>query len=240
MTANALTPAVSTAITNASAEAAGRSELHGFIAGFATGAFFWPVLIAVLIALTISVGKSRGGWSTVFFLVAAALVVIGAPAVIGWVVANPAVLVAIAVGYLAGGVLWARFKWSRFISERLAKFVSIRDNFLKLHGLTTAWFDIANLKTEHASSFVSSVNRAGFARFSVSAMDGDTIARNLPNVIPQASTNKADIVMWMMYWPLLIVWYILHDMLGDMFRGIYNRLAGHFQNVSNAAFKDVT
>ena len=58
-------------------------------------------------------------------------------------------------------------------------------------------------------------------------------------VKPKANDNKATIIMWMSYWPLSAIWFIVADMIKEMFNYIYDQLGGYFQRVSDEKFKNL-
>lgn len=211
-----------------------------FFAGFLTGFWFWPVVILALICLGISAGKGSGLFSTIFLVITGTLLAYGIPATISWVIAHPIILGVLVITYFAGAVVWARVEWSRFIYKKRETFVTYRDKFLQAKNLTTEWFATANYETDYAEAFVSGLRDKGFPNIRLSNMsDQITIATVLQKVVPQASDSKADIIMWMIYWPVLVIWFVVADMLGEIFQAMYRRLAGHFQGVSDKAFHDV-
>lgn len=214
-------------------------QASAFLQGFFTGSFFWPVVAIAVIGLAISAGKGKGLWSTIFLVITGVLLAQGVAGLAHWVVSHPYWVVAIIVGYLAASIPWARFEWTRFINKKRETFVRVRDKFLKGHSLNMNWFETANHKTKNAEDFCRTLRTNGFPNIALGYDEDETLADVMHKVTPQASDSKADIIMWMMYWPVLVVWFILNDMLGEIFSAMYHRVAGNFQRASNAAFADV-
>lgn len=59
------------------------------------------------------------------------------------------------------------------------------------------------------------------------------------SVPPQVKENKADIMIWMSYWPFSFVWTMIDDPVKRTFNWIYYKIAGGLQRYSNAAFADL-
>jgi hypothetical protein len=60
------------------------------------------------------------------------------------------------------------------------------------------------------------------------------------DIPPRASRHKGEIVSWISYWPISVVWTLLDDFLKKLFHRVYDLFAGVFQRISNAQFKDIT
>lgn len=52
-----------------------------------------------------------------------------------------------------------------------------------------------------------------------------------------AMPNKREILVWIAWWPISIVFYFLGDVLRDIFVGIYNRIVGVFTAISDRAVR---
>jgi len=59
------------------------------------------------------------------------------------------------------------------------------------------------------------------------------------DVPPKASRHKGEIISWIGYWPISIVWTLFDDFLTKVFRHVYDLFAGTFQRISNAQFKGI-
>lgn len=204
-----------------------------------SGAVFWPTLAVLITFLIFTTIRGSGFFSTLALVFVGACIRAKEPNVGSWIAENGIYLVVAGLVYVGISIVWARFQWARFVASRREMFITIRDRFFQKYDLNTSWFTTAKMDHPHVREFVSTVYRNDFGNFQLESTD-QTLTDIMPRIIPQAADNKANIIMWMAYWPLYMIWYVFNDMLGDVFRGIYRNIANHFQNVSNAAFKDLT
>ena len=65
------------------------------------------------------------------------------------------------------------------------------------------------------------------------------VERRVGEIPPRAVRHKREIVSWISYWPISVVWTLLDDFLKKLFHRIYDLFAGVFQRISNAQFKGV-
>lgn len=211
-------------------------ELEQFIAGVLVGTAAWPAfwLLFALLATLLSafVVNERGGWST--------LCTIGLGLMIAskWqsILANPIPLILGIVAYLVLGVLWSRFKWSRFLSAKFDQISEIRDTWLKVNELTKD--DLKSLDEDQLKSYKTHFqNQLG--HYGACDKYASNLAEFHASVTPKASTNKGSIVLWILYWPVTAVWYIAADIVTDICKGLYNMVGGHFQNMSNEKFNQL-
>ena len=54
---------------------------------------------------------------------------------------------------------------------------------------------------------------------------------------PRAAKHKSEIVSWIAYWPISVLWTLLHDFFRKVFNRIYDLFAGVFQRISDSQFK---
>ena len=56
--------------------------------------------------------------------------------------------------------------------------------------------------------------------------------------IPLAKNYKSDIILWMSYWHVSILWTLIHKWIGKIWSNIYNRLGFLYNQISKYVFKD--
>lgn len=53
---------------------------------------------------------------------------------------------------------------------------------------------------------------------------------------PKAFYHKSDILAWMIYWPLSMIWTLIDDPIKRLFTAIYNKLSGQYERLSERMF----
>lgn len=57
--------------------------------------------------------------------------------------------------------------------------------------------------------------------------------------IPQVSAHKAQVLIWILCWPLSMIKWALADALRDIANGIFNAIRGWFQKIAASTFSNV-
>ncbi len=57
--------------------------------------------------------------------------------------------------------------------------------------------------------------------------------------IPVAKKYKADIIMWMSYWTVSLLWTLTHQWVTKIWSTIYSKLESTFNKISSHVFKDM-
>lgn len=203
--------------------------ITGVLVGVAAWPFFWVIFAILATVLSVFVINERGVLSSFFSL--GVIVMIAAK----WqsILTNPFPLIIGVGGYLIIGLLWSRFKWSRFLSEKFNKFFAARDLFLKEKNIDKD--RLQSLVGEDLQEYIEKI-RSYSGQHWAGAGNSKTVAAFHESLAPKAVTNKSSIVMWIAYWPVTIFWYFCADFLADIGKALYNMVGGHFQKMSNEKF----
>ncbi len=205
--------------------------LFGLGAMLAASFLFWPALALLVVLLWVSTENDKGWWSTLVTLLLGFVVYTKWPQLKetfgAWT------FVVVVGGYLVAGILWSFAKWYLVNRKVYSKLVGERNAYTTLKGLPSDYFSpekIAQASQVHLDDFGSRLEQV----FNQSAK---TLPGLVQKIIPQASENKASIVLWMMYWPLSVLWYLLADVLSNFAEWVYDHFGGLFQRVSDRMFK---
>ena len=57
--------------------------------------------------------------------------------------------------------------------------------------------------------------------------------------IPQVQDYKYDILRWLGYWPINLIWTLINDFVKRVSKTIYNMISGMLQSISDKVFSDV-
>ena len=203
--------------------------------------FFYPALLITFLILWGSVEQARGNWALFTTVVFGYLVFAKFPEIMA-IVSNPFTLTAVIVGYIAAAALWGRLKWSLVLNKVRDKFIEGRDLWETRTGKKAAMFtgdDRDSVYSKmHESDYVFVVSRHMGYHCSVPE-NAPKLADFVQSITPQASKHKKDIIMWMAYWPLSVIWFICSDFLTTLAEEIYRRIAGSFQKMSDNKFNDL-
>jgi hypothetical protein len=175
--------------------------------------WFWVAVVVFIIVEAILVEQEWGWWS---FVTAAAFVGLlhwkGDLALFSWIAANPLMFAGILAWYVLVGCIWGVAKWTFHVKDSAFEYKETRRKFLQSNGIKDV-----NLNTRVPEEL---------------KIEWDQSSR-YGRYRPQASDNKALIMMWMGYWPWSMSWSLLRD----PFKWIYNRLAGRLERISEEIYR---
>lgn len=220
-----------------------------FLAALST-ATVWAIASIIILALWAFVVNERGGWSSLMTIILA-FWIYGAWPPVRDVFSNPLNVVVIAVVYVLVGIVWARYKWGSLINRRVDFLKNHRDEFLNTRKIPNNYFtdpisvDATVAFREVMSQYLKDASRLYENEFGVSALrrftlgDDSTVTDFYRLVVPQASNHKGSIIIWLAYWPIGIIWYLIADLMTDLFKGVYEMIGGYFQRVADNKFKNL-
>lgn len=236
------------------------SFAFGALVGFAALPIFWVAFAIIATVLWSLVVYERGGWAIAATIAFLALVVSKWTVLLDYATWTNFLIAIPAFGVF--GVLWARYKWSRFISKAYDRIIEQRSAFLKKRSLpaeTLANLDArllakdpdqgdADVNAETATQVADKVAALAlvndYKEYAIKYMGADaygtplkTVAQVHASMAPQASNNKGSIIMWITYWPISVIWYIIGDLMKDLGLALYKMVGGNFQKMSDAKFK---
>lgn len=199
-----------------------------------SGLWLWLVIAASLGFLVWALEEERPGIAT--FDVLLTLSVVAAFTHINpltWVYENPILFVGGAVGYLLIGTAWAVLgKWQFFLLKKSAEFAVYRQNFIDKWNSKVHLFYKNGVPTSHVRSNPWTVETGGSELVSDACQS--LRVKSLP---PKVADNKGRILVWMMYWPVSMLWTLLNDPVKYAFEYVQELLTGFMQAMSDRAFK---
>lgn len=128
-------------------------------------------------------------------------------------------------GYFVIGVVWSLVKWKFYVMSQRRK--------------------IDLLKIQHREAM--ELNRKlyqdrknyDFAEEALSVWLELCRKNSISDRAPKVSEHKAQIIGWMSYWPVSLVWTMINDPVRRAFVAIYDALGTSFQKISDNAFRDI-
>lgn len=180
------------------------------------GLAFWliPFLVVYSILLIYWIDREYSGWATFSLLVAGAIVQWGFKIdLLGYILGHPWVVLYGSIGYFTVGTIWAITKWWFYVSGERRKYNEYRAKFLRSHKVE------GNVIPDDLKQ-----------RFSE---DMPRYGEDAIEIRPDVTQHKAQIYMWMAYWPFSALWTILNDPIRRIFRAIYARIRATLQRISD-------
>ena len=210
------------------------SVMFGALVGFALSPIFYLILAVLFIGLSSFVVYEKGSWSTFFTLIFGVAICAKFPAVFAFL-SNPLYLGLTSLGYAVIGVLWARFKWSLFISKRFEEICIMRDKHLRGAGLTLEYIQSSSVTPEDLAEYIKHM------RYQCSHTSSGPTILTLKELgaclAPKAADNKGSIVMWITYWPISMLWFAIADLVREFGLAIYRAVSSHFQGMADSKFE---
>lgn len=180
--------------------------------------WFWVFSVAVWALLTTLIEDEKGGFAFIALCgTFVALAFAGDINILRVAQAHPIQAVLFFLGYLFMGALWSLFKWWRLLKAAKERF-----------------------NQERAKFFHRQDNKIA----GQPASTGELLAyfykeTKFDRLIPKVSEHKSQIISWMCYWPMSLVWYFLSDWIVNLFNKIFTALKGVFIGMRNRVFSDV-
>lgn len=180
------------------------------------GFWFWALVVGTNVGIIASVDDDRDGWAT--FLVVSTLAVLqfffGVP-VLGWILANPQWLLAAAGAYLATGAAWSVARWWFHVRKMRRKYDEFRKKFVINNQLAT-WASDTPVPNELKQKFWNE------ARYD------DNIEFR-----PRVTDHKAQIYVWLAFWPWSLAWTIINDPVRRACEEVYDMIKSTLQRISD-------
>lgn len=203
----------------------GDNVVAGLAATFAVGTLWFWLLIAAEIGLLLLFENFKQGFAaTLSVLAFIAFLQFGAKVnIFAYVVEHWYAIIPIAIAYLIGGALWSIYKWRRLIIDRLELYKEKFAEYLQDNGLPEG---TEILPESHREKWIKIVDST--RNYSVYANKYETIADT-----PQVKYHKADIIRWQSMWVFSVILYACKDLVSDIFKGIYRRIAAFLQKMAD-------
>ncbi len=193
-----------------------------------------PIIVVALSILGWCIESDRVGLGTLLFI--GSCVYLGFATewtMISIIVAN---IIPVVIGfliYLGIGIIWAFFKWYLVIEDFTTGLKVHIYNFKQKNNISGELGEdpeVLNALVGYLANKLSDFYSSGF---SISL----TIQEIADHASPKAVYNKARITAWIAYFPISMMWTLLHDAVRKLFNRIYKSISGSFQAMSDRLTK---
>lgn len=188
---------------------------------------FWILLAFPAILLCYFVYSERGAQATITLIATLVVLTLFSNTPILLLVKDvikPRAFVLYIGGYTLNGIVYMCLRWVYHVYEVRVKYKMVRD---------ACWE--ANIKAQTNFSIDSPHFKSLLEQRLKSESYSDDRLLDLP---PKIANHKSDLVFWLSYWPLSLLFTLLGNPLKHLIRGIINFLAAPLNAVSRAMFKD--
>jgi len=151
--------------------------------------------------------------------------------IIGFIIGNPTRTAIIAAAYVGIGVVWSAFRFWWYMGN-------------KIQGIKNGERDwtVSKLKDYYQSSAGGNVpyNDARVKaekEYDANGMPSNLYAdwnQHVDENSPKAIQNKGNIMRWMGYWPISVVWFIISDFVTELFAKVYYRLSKVYEGIAES------
>jgi len=195
-----------------------------FFSGPLNLAFFFMTVGVIAFLLAAIERESLIGCSINIFLLLCFLQWFYHVNIIGWSLDHPIKLFLYILGYLIVGVLWSFVKWWFKITKNV-------DNYKKERARIRFLFLEKRLPKE-----IITVNTP----MPEALLQDWEKHKSCYNYVPEkASDNKNLIATWITYWPLSLLWSLIHDFVKQFIKKIITTFQGIYDNITRKAEKDL-
>lgn len=208
---------------------------------FVIGSFwFWTLVGVEAIVLLTAVRHDNGWWATFsVFSFAFVMWLFGNFNVFSYIFHNPVFVLSCFSGYLLIGVGWSFGKWFLFNRAIKETYQRMKEQFLDMHqqpgtvvpeNLQLIWAQYLNVSdhwkrnNDHWNDYVPKT-------YSI---------KRVEDITPKANDFKSDIIFWISYWPVSVLWSLLHDFVERMLNEIYNFFKGVYDNITRRMFQEIS
>jgi hypothetical protein len=190
---------------------------------FVVGTFwFWALVVAEIVLLFAFVNYDNGIGATISLVAfGACLQWFGGVDILGFITTHPVLVLFVLVGYLLAGVTWAVIRWWLFCREQLQRYKAFKAEFLEAHNLPYG-------------AVPENFQQLWLTRLEAHLYHGNRLCDK-----PLARKHKNRIVGWMAFWVISVVWYLINDFVKEVFKELYNFIAGFMQRIADNMFAGV-
>jgi hypothetical protein len=179
---------------------------------------FWILTVALVLLLTVCMEYEQGFIATLLTLLyAATLQWRGHLDILGYIDKNRIETIYIVFGLFAAGCVVAFGKWYLFLQQLRTAYDERKAAWLERNGI-------------HGTLTIPDSYKKRWA---------DYVSTTGIQINTKARDHKGRIIRWICFWPVVLIWSIVDDMVKEFGRFVYRRLANVFQRMSNHVWRNV-
>ncbi len=178
---------------------------------------FWILMAIEFVLLLTWIEYEAAGWATFSILAVLGLLQLSGHGIYQYIVANPAIVLYGIGAYFVIGTVWSICRWYFYVKKQRYLYDEFKNEFLQEWDITGSKIP-DELKQKFKDSLHSSYGYYNDEKF---------------ELFPKVNYHKAQIYLWMVYWPWSCCWTIINDPVKRLFREIYSQIKGFLQRISD-------
>ncbi len=197
------------------------------------GFFFWSLILVEVVFLGAAIWNEKGWPASISLVVLAFLLMLfGDFNVFMFVWENIGVLWEYVVGYAVIGASWAVFKWFLFNSDVKSTLKGAKETFMESNKI-----EGGKIPDENMEAWQRHLENVSWPRGHLRDKQYTSSITTLADIRPKIRHYKADAIYWISYWPISVLWAVLHDAIERIARWTYDAVKGIFEAVSRMVWK---
>jgi hypothetical protein len=198
--------------------------------------WFWLILACAVILITVFSEDSPFKATLVAVVFLGGMSWLGNITPLALITQHGMIAILVIMGYFALGVIWSLIKWKFYVMAQRRKL----NEFQILHNKL---IERRREKKEDVSPAVQAELWENLLRQNDNSLwrvlTGGSLSSQTVTVAPQASAHKSQIVGWMAYWPVSLVWTMIDDPVRRAFLALYDVAGKTYQKIANNDFRDI-
>jgi len=188
------------------------------------GFWFWALLGVLLLELLWDIEHDNLGRSVFWIFFAMAIYWIFGPfgTAVKYIFNNPLPCLGYVVAYFAIGAFWSIIKWYLFLTGIRGDYYTEKRRWL---GVESDQGENPPIPSHRKSEWRAHLDGMG-SRYS------PTILAQFAHGMIRPSKHKETLTMWIIYWPISMVWTLLNDPIKRLANWIYYKLAKLYRDMS--------
>jgi hypothetical protein len=176
---------------------------------------WWALTVLFVIYVFFALDKDKSLFWPIFLLILYVLFTqfLARVDVFGFAAHHPVQLVLYILGYFVVGFMWSFVKWWLLVSTVADKYRERRKVFL--------------------ADIDKRLNQEALDEKWRHIMYNDDLGK------PKLSKEKKKVTLWIMYWPMSMLWSLLDDFIKKMIRHLIIKFQKVYQYLTDRAFKDI-
>lgn len=193
---------------------------------FVFGSFgFWTLMIIATVILMICLENNAASGATFVFIGSLFLLdQFGNLPILSIIHNNPLITILSITAYFAVGTVWSVAKWFFYVRNEKQLYDEMKQKFIAFNKIDITINDPIPDNWKQKWKEQTTWRLAEHERIDIN---------------PKINEHKAQIYMWISYWPLSLVWTMIDDPIRKILKNIYKNISDWLQSISDRYFKDV-
>lgn len=225
---------------------------------FALGTIWWYIVtITFFVIMFTCVEKENSFFSALWLILYLAFLQFIVKAdFLGSITHNPIKVLLYVLGYLVIGFLWSFVKWWLYVDKKADQLKKNRAKYLSnqkqsLTNYVTTWSERIGSGSGFRASQTEDLEKTKKLLDAVNDLGTITEDTPVPDAlradwksssgyeIPKATEHKSKISIWVVYWPVSLVWSLVNDFVKKFIRTLITQFRVVYDNITKMAYHKI-